>query len=346
MQNVQASLLPFHLHRKTLEVPNGLTLEEMVECVFPKKNIPGIRIVVNIGDQVIPRSQWKSIKPKAHTLVGINAVAAGGGGGKKNPLAALISIALIVAAPYIVASLAPTLAAGMVGAVGPYTAGQFAIAQGIVRVGISAIGFLATSMLSSVPKQRPQAQPSATESTTQFIEGASNSISRYSPIPVNLGVNRMFPPQAALPYTETSDNKQFVRQLFTYGFGNVKISDRKIGETALSEYDGVEIVDRLAGDLNTGTPLYSNDVVQDGYSVTISNATGYITRTTQANADEAQVDITFASGLTQYNDQAQRQNRTVSFEIRYALTGTTDWINKAEDVSYGSQSIIVPFPTA
>jgi hypothetical protein len=343
MQQVQASLLPFHLHRQTLEVPNGLTLDQMVDCVFPHRKIPGIKIVINIGDQVIPPSQWKNIKPKAHTLVGINAIAAGGGGGKKNPLTALIAIALVVAAPYIVAAIAPTAAAAVTA--GTATFGQ-TLAVSAIRIGISMVGFLATSMLSSVPKQRAQAAPSAAEATTQFIEGASNSINRYGTIPVNLGVNRMFPPQAALPYTETSANKQYVRQLFTYGFGKVQISDRKIGETALSEYDGVEIVDRLNGDLNTGTPLYSTDVVQDGYSVVASAAAGYITRTTQPNVDEAQVDLTFSSGLTEYNSQAQRLNRTVSFEVRYALTGTSDWVNRAVDVSYGEQSVTVPFPTA
>lgn len=342
MQRVQASLLPFHLHRKTLEVPNGLTLEQMVDHVFPHK-VRGIQIVINIGDQIIPRSQWSSVKPKPLTLVGINAVAAGGGGGKKNPLTALIAIALIVAAPYIVAAIAPT-AAGAVAA-GTATFGQ-TLTVGAIRLGIGLVGFLATSMLSSVPKQRPSAAPSASEPTTQFIEGASNSINRYGVIPVNLGVNRMFPPQAALPYTETSGNKQYVRQLFTYGFGKVQITERKIGETALSEYDSVEINDRLDGNLIDGTELYSTDVVQDGYSVTVSAAAGYITRTTQANVDEAQVDITFSSGLTEYNSQAQRQNRTVEFEIRYALTGTTDWINTVADVTYGSQSVVVPFPTA
>ena len=343
MQQVQASLLPFHLHRKTLEVPNGLTLDQMVDAVFPHRKVPGIRIVINIGDQVIPPSQWKNIRPKAHTIVGINAVAAGGGGGKKNPLTALIAIALVVAAPYIIGAIAPAASAAV--AAGTATFGQ-TLTVGAIRLGIGMVGFLATSMLSSVPKQRPQAAPSPAESTTQFIEGASNSINRYGPIPVNLGVNRMFPPQAALPYTETVGNKQYVRQLFTYGFGKVNVSERKIGETALSEYEGVEIVDRLAGDLNTGTGLYSNDVTQDGYSVTVSAAAGYITRTTQADVDEAQVDITFSQGLTEYNDQAQRMNRTVSFEIRYALTGTTDWINRATDVTYSSQSAVAAFPSA
>lgn len=345
MQKVQASLLPFHLHRKTLEVPNGLTLEDMAAFVFPNQKLPGIRIVININDEIVPRHMWKSIRPKAGTIVGINAVAAGGG--KKNPLATVIMVALIIAAPYVIGALAPTLAAGFVGTVGPFTAGQFALAQGIVRVGIALVGFLATTMLSSVPKQNNPDAVNATESPTQFIEGAQNELNRYGVIPVPLGVNRMFPPQGALPYTETSANLQYVRQLMVYGFGNnLQITDRKIGETPLSDYNGVEMNDRLTGNLNSGTQLYSNDVVQDGYSVTVSSATGYITRTTQPNTDEAQVELTFAQGLTQYNASAQRFNATVAFEIRYAITGTTDWINRATNITYGSQSVVVSAPVA
>jgi len=323
MQQVQASLLPFHLHRKTLEIPEGLTLKEIVEHIYPRR-IQGVEIVVNIGDHVVPRSQWASIKPKPMTLVGINAIAAGGKNGKKNPIVALVAIAVLIAITVAFPGTAPVT----------------------LRLATSIAISLAVSMLSSVPKQRQRPGASEAEASSQFIEGASNKIDRYGVVPVVLGTNRMFPPQAAVPYIETTDNKQYVRQLFTYGFGKIKITDRKIGETSLSQYDGIEINDRLEADMNSGLPLYSNDVLQDGYSVILSFATGYVLRTTRDDVDEAQIDITFVNGLTEYNDSGQRNNRTVEFEIRYALTGTTDWINTASDVTYSSQTVTAPFPTA
>lgn len=342
MQNIQASLLPFHLHRKTIEVPSGLTLEQMVEYVFPRK-IPGVDIVVNIGDHVIPKDKWRSIKPKEMTLVGINAVAAGGKG-KKNPLAMIISIALIVAAPYIIGAIAPV--AGAAVAAGTASFGQM-VTVGLIKAGIGMVGMLATSMLSSVPKQRaPTGPTSPAEPNTQFIEGASNKIGRYDPIPVNLGVNRMWPNQAALPYTETVNSKQYVRQMFTYGFGKVQISDRRIGETLITEYDGVEMSDRLNADLAEGTPLYTNDVFQDGYSVLLTNATGYVTRTTQPNADEASIDVTFQQGLTRYSELGNRNTWTVEFEVQFAPTGTDEWTNGNSDVEIAEQVVAAAFPTA
>ncbi len=338
MQQIQASLLPFHLHRKTLEVPEGLSLYEITEYLYPRK-IPGVDIVINIGDIVIPEKKWKSIKPKTHTLVCINAVASGGGG-KKNPLAIILTIAVIIAAPYIATALAPGAAAAA--AAGTATFAQTAT-LGAIKLGVSMVGSLISSMLSSVPKQH-RANASPLENSTQFIEGASNKIDRYGVIPVNLGTNRYFPPQAALPYTETSGNKQYVRQIFTYGYGKVRVSERRLGETLLSEYDGVEMNDRLNADLVDGVPLYSNDIFQDGYSVLLSNAAGYIVRTTQRDSDEADIDITFINGLTSFNDNGQRNSKFVDFEVQFALTGTGNWSNGNSNVSIGAQTVNVEFP--
>lgn len=338
MQNVQVSLLPFHLHRKTLQVPEGLTIKDYVDHLFPKK-IRGVDIVVNIGDEVVPKNMWARVRPKPMTLIGINAIPAGGKG-KKNPLATILSIALIVAAPYVVGALAPALAASFVGTVGPYTAAQYALASGIIKVGLGLVGFLATSMLSSTPKQRSR-ETSPREGSTQFIEGSSNKIDRFGVIPVNLGVNRMFPPQAALPYTETVANKQFVRQLFTYGFGKVMVTDRRIGETLLNEYQGVEIEDRLNEDLANGTSIYSNDVFQEGFSVVVSNAAGYITRTTQRNVDEASIDLTFTNGLVRYTFEGKRGASGVNFVVQFAPTGTNNWSSAGTPTAYLAQNVTI-----
>lgn len=345
MQTVQTSLLPFHLHRKTLQVPEGLTIQEIVDFIFPHR-VKGVDIVVNIGDHVIPRSNWARVRPKSLSLIGVNAVPAGGKG-KKNPLATILSIALVVATPYIAPYIAGA-AMGTSAATASFMAqagvSSFTTAMGIARIGISLVGFLATSMLSSTPKQKARPQASPQEASSQFIEGASNKIDRYGVIPVNLGTNRMFPPQAALPYTETVANKQYSRQIFTYGFGKVAVSERRLGETLLSEYEGVEMNDRLSADLDEGVALYTNDVYQEGYSVLVSNATGYITRTTQPGADEADIDLTFQNGLTTYNDAAQRGSRSVDFEIQFAPTGTSNWSAGNSNVSVSSQSVTVPQP--
>ncbi|MBD4185358.1 hypothetical protein GUH45_17240, partial [Xanthomonas citri pv. citri] len=61
---------------------------------------------------------------------------------------------------------------------------------------------------------------------------------------------RMTPPYGAEPYTEVQGDDQYLRLLFVWGYGPLDISDIKIGETDISEYDGVEIETRqgYAGD--------------------------------------------------------------------------------------------------
>ena len=84
MQNIQTSLLPFNFNSDTIEIPEGLSLQEIVDRVFPRK-IRGVNLIVMLGDEAIPRALWGSIKPKQAAMVSINVVPGKDGG--KNPLA-------------------------------------------------------------------------------------------------------------------------------------------------------------------------------------------------------------------------------------------------------------------
>ena len=332
MQTVQTGTLPFTANRETIHVAEGLTIEEMVNVVIPRQ-VNGLDIVVNVNDQIIPKEKWASVKPKVSAIVGINIVPAGGKGGKKNPLVTILSIVVAIAAPYAAGAI---LGPGIIAS----TAAGAAAISGAVRIGISMIGYLALSMLSSTPKQRS----SVAESQTQFIEGASNAINKFGVIPINLGVNRMFPPQAALPFTETVGNDQYVRQLFTYGYGKVLVTERKFGETLLSEYNEVELEDKFNADLSSGVALYSTDVYQEGLEVDVTFAAGYILRTTQNDVDEASVDLTFARGLVAYSEKGNKFGAQVNFTIEYAPTGTSSWSNSVAGLSVSAQNVAIPIP--
>jgi len=338
MQEIQTALLPFQQTRKTVVIPEGMTLQEMIEYLVPV-DYAKLEFRILINSELIEKKYWRSVRPKQSAIVTINTVPGKGGGGK-NPLATVISIAALIAAPYAAGAFGSSLALGIFGG-GVATAGQVAFASGLIKVGIAGVAYLATSALSSTPAQSNNtrsANTSITESKTQYVEGASNEILPYGIIPANLGTNRMFPPQAALPYTETSGKKQYSRQMFTYGYGDVEITERKIGETLTSEFTEIEMEDKLSSDLNDGVDLYSNDVYQDGYAVTVSNSTGWITRTTQPNIDEFEIELTWSQfyGLSSEGDV---QNITAAFEYRYAPTGTTDYVETVA-VSYTERTTV------
>jgi hypothetical protein len=341
---VYAAPLPFSNAQQAVKALPGSTLQEIVNNVIPAPyKRAGIAALVMINGESIPMEYWPSIKPKQGAIVNIRVVPQGGGGGK-NPIATLLSIAVLVAAPYIGQFAAFSLAGGM----GPLTAAQTAFGQ-FVTAAVGAIGRLAVSALAPPPSPSNRGFDKVSnpaESPTQFIEGAKNSITPFGVVPVCLGTNRMFPLQAARPFTETKDNDQYVRQLFTYGFGpQVVISDLKIGESALTDFDNFDIEHKLAGDLHTGTDLYASDVFQEDMSVLVEKSAGFITRTTQIDTDEAVVDVTFPQGLCQYNDQGKRNSYRVQLELQYAETGVSpqDWTPATSGFkTFAANTITVP----
>ena len=229
MQNtnvtVQTSLMPFKRTFDTIGLNQCKTLQDVIDCTVPY-NFKDCKLVVTHNGMVV-YEDYSLVELKEDDLIGLNFVPMGGGGGGKNTV---MMIGLVVAAIAL-----PWAAAAAYGAMAATAAGSFAIggvsvlgaaAYGAVMIGGSLLLSMAQSALMSTPKQRSGTNTS--ESQTFFIEGARNTINKYGVIPINLGTNRIFPNQAALPFTETSANgkDQYVRQLFTYGYGKLLITER------------------------------------------------------------------------------------------------------------------------
>lgn len=306
---VQSSLLPFNKIFSTTTLNDCKTLQDVIDRTAPC-NFSDCNLIVTLnGEKVF--DDFKSVKLKEGDLVGLNVVPTGGGGSGKNVAAQIaITVAVVVATAY----------TGGMAASAATIAGK--VAWGAATVGVAMIGTMAQRALMSTPNQ--SSGTSKSETQKKFIEGASNTIDRYGVIPINLGTNRMFPNQAAIPYSENTAKDQYIRQLFTYGYGKLLVEERKFGETEIENFTEVELEDKLNGDLNTGTKLYTNDVYQENLNVALTYDAGYVLRTTQSNTDEVEIDISF-QGLCRYDDEGSRGNRTVSFEIQYAPTGTNEW---------------------
>lgn len=332
---IYATAKPFSNLQVKRKVLPGSTVEELVGIyVSEKTRKSNIKCKVEINGFPIDSSKWHLVKPKPGTVVDIHVVPQGGGGGKKNPIAAVLTIALLVAAPY--AGFA--LAASLVGTAG-ITFASVGFLTSAFTVGVGIIGALTINALAPPPKQNGTNLDSsdASDSPTQFIEGATNQLLPYGVIPMCLGTNRMFPPQAAKPYVETVDGDQYVRQLFTYGWGDdVVVSQLQLGETAIDQFTDVDLEHKLNGDLHTGTNLYPEVSLEDDYNVLLQQVDGYTVRTTQPNIDEAVIDITFPKGLVVYDANGGKVQKTVILDVSYAPTGTTDWspsINSFNPVS-------------
>lgn len=337
--NVFASPLPFSNQRIKTVAPVGMNLAEIVESVMPDTVRELVDAVVLLDGEVIPKAQWSKIIPSLESHLNIRVIPAGGGG-KKNPLATILSIAVLIAAPYAAGALATNVGLGIFGG-GVLTAGQLALTKGVLTAAFSIVGRLAVSAIAPPPKQSNAGifGNAAAESPTQFIEGARNSYNHFGVVPVCLGTNRIFPYQAARAYTETQDANQYVRQLFTWGYGQkLSITSLKIGETDLDQFTDFEMAHRLEGDLHEGTDLFSNNVYQEDLNVLLTSAAGYSTRTLRSQTDEALIDVTFPQGLFSIDDMGNRYNRSVSVEVEYSVSGSGIWTNIGVTTYNGQQS--------
>lgn len=311
---VQTSLMPFTRVFKTITLEDCKTIKDVINATAPLKFAEGNLIITLNGEKVC--GDWENLTLKEGDLVGLNVIPTGGGGGGGKDMGVQIAVMAVVAVAtvYTGGAAATAFAAGNYGT---------ALAWSAATIGVSMIGTMAAQALMSTPKQS-YGTNNGSETQTKFIEGARNDINKYGVVPINLGTNRIFPCQAALPYSENGVRDQYIRQLFTYGYGKLLITDKKFGETEFSNFSEVEFEDKLNGDLNTGTRLYTNDIYQENLNVALTNSAGYILRTTQSDSDEMELDVTF-QGLCGYNDDGSRYNCTVSFEVQYAPTGTQEW---------------------
>lgn len=326
---VQKSVLPFRQNFETLRLQDCKTPQEIVNKLVPF-NFVNCKLVVTLDGEILSKDKWNQ-KLKKGQIVSLNYVPTGGDDGKA-VMQVVITIAAIVATAYLGPIVGGAIAAGNYGT---------AALAGAGIVAVSMVSSMAMNALMTTPKQS-DGTLGYKDSQTQFIEGASNSINKFGVIPVNLGTNRMFPPQAALPYTETSGNDQYCRQLFTYGYGKVTVIERKLGETVLDNYDYVELEDKLNADLNSGTSLYANDVYQEDFSIKVTKEESPYLRTTQKDCDECILDFTFqglVNGITQGKYAGLKLKTTVQFEIQYAPVNTENWSTSINGATIQEQSI-------
>ena len=324
---VQRSLLPFNNVFTTISVEDCKTIQDVVEKTIPY-SFKDCKLLVTLNNELVDPDKWATTQISENDLIGLNFVPMGGKGGK-TALAVVITIAAVAGA----AALAPLAVSALGFAAG--TVGAYVV-TGAVYVGMSMLASLAIGRIMATPKQsltRDKAEDNVYGLST------SNSVDRWGVVPINLGVNRMYPKQAAMPYTENIDNDQFLRQLFTWGYGNVTVSDLKLGDTPLSSYTNVEIEDKLNGDLDSGTDLYSTDVYQEELSVSLLYNNSVI-RTAQDDANEIIVDITF-QGLTEYNNKGNRKNTSVQFRIETRPYGGSTWTTQLTPTVTGATSKVL-----
>ena len=334
---VASSPHPFKAAVHDLHIAEGRTLAEILEIIQPDE-ILRRHAVICIDDWPVPRPYWSSVRPKAGRLVSIKVVPEGGGGGK-SPLRTILTLGVIAAS----FAFAGPLGTALVGAEG------LALGAGITisasSVGSAVILGVGSILVNAIAPVRPPSIGSGpnnpAESPSFFIDQARNAIRPLAPVPVIFGRHRVIPPLGAVPVTEAVGDYNHLRQIFVWGYGPCRVTDIRIGETPIGDFDDVRINTFEGRDSDDEPSLYTNDVHQDNFSISLENAPAntdpeppgaWSTRRSEANADELSIDIAFPRGIAEFDDRGKRGSYSVVVQVQYRTAGGSTWTNLGESV--------------
>ncbi len=250
-------------------------------------------LYVELDGEPVPRERWAETIPGAGQTVTVRVVPGDG--------QTFLSFALLAASLWI-----------------PGALGLSGVVKGVAAAGIMALG----QTLIGPPTQNTGGDE--IPQRRDAITGVRNQINPYGPIPRVYGRHRFYPPLAAMPYTEIVGDAQYMRMLFCLGYGPLDISDPRIGDTPITSYEGVQY------EVTESPTLFVDSVFEEALSVTLARsdqAGNSATRTTQADAEEISVDLTFPQGLARTTKKGKRHPMEVGIKIEYSPAGANTWSN-------------------
>lgn len=213
----------FSVARVDVSLPEGGTLLDILAAGGLK---PGAGYRVFLDGSEIRREGWGHVRPKGGRLVTVAVVPRGGGGqgGDSNKglrtVLTVVVIAAAIMAPYAIPELAGTMG------------GSF-LSAGIILGGSLLVNAL-------VPPPRPKLTNQEDSKRSPSIDGVGNEARPYGAVPQNFGENVFAPCYGGLPYTEIAGDDQYIRVLFLVSYGPQMLTDLKIGQTPIDQFEGVE----------------------------------------------------------------------------------------------------------
>lgn len=199
-----------------------------------------------LNGKPLMRSGWAVTWVKPGDLLQFHTLPAGGGGGggKKNPLATVMSIAMMVVAPAIGAAIGSAI--GLTGTAFSVL-GHAVTWSKIIGGAVSLIG---GALISAIFPAGKPATPSVSwgggyqstqaPSPTYSLQAQGNQARLGQPIPAIYGRTLLVPDLAAQPYGEYVDNEQYLYQFHAIGQGEYDVEAVRISDTSIGSFPEVE----------------------------------------------------------------------------------------------------------
>ncbi|MFK4060316.1 host specificity factor TipJ family phage tail protein [Brucella anthropi] len=316
--------------RIEMVLPEGMTVGEIISTALPgatdaDKARCRVALVTDHGSVIVQREYWRQVRPRPGVRVVIRLIPG------KNALKSILSIVVAVAAVALGAMFGPALGA-FLGFSGSTAA---AVGTGIIGLGVNLLGNLLINALI------PPARPDDERRNSYSISGWNNRLEPDGAVPVVLGEIRHAPPFAARSWSEIIGDWQYVHALFNFGEGPLELSDFRIGDTSISEYDEVDIEVREGRDTDPPVSLYPRQILEENIGVELTRplvrddlgevvdsepaVETPVVRTTGADAAGATLVLAFPAGLIRFNDEGKKRQRNVRVRVEQRLVQAEEW---------------------
>lgn len=311
--------------RVTAVITAGKSLEDIIMQMCDEMNVP--EYVRNQGAACInlmyvPRDRWATTFPKHGDTVIFRLRGVAGGGGLFGSIGSILGIAAIVAAA------ALTWWAGGTGAavVGGWLGVSSTIAGGLMAVTSLGLTVAGMALLNNSIAAKPAAMSGGTADVGSFVDskflgGGNNSLRTYESIPQVLGIGRMTFDYLGKPYTEQADQyTNYLRVIFTAGYGPVQIEDIRNGDTPITSYNEIQHNIHVGWGGDQTPELYTQDASETNVSVTLGKHQ-HNYRITDDEVDQIQVVLYWPQGLWYRNNRGEKCNITSTGIIRFREVG-------------------------
>lgn len=340
-------ILPDGTIQETIDLADGLTLEQAARTLFPdtEGKFPA-PVIALVGDTPAIRELGDWDFPLHGAQVQFRALAMGGGGGGSNPLQMVMQIAIIALAA------AATWYVGGLG--GTFLGLGMSFWGGMAGAGVMMLGTLLMGALfqQKLPSGQMGALNAAQASPTYSINANGNQIRMYQVEPECFGRMKIVNDYVANTWTQYIGNDQIGYFVYGIGRGRYEIESLQYGETVFWK-DGEFVAD-------TGYEIQDLEFIEPGGKVTIfpdnvvtsdevsgqelfapndeefSGTIGpYTTNPPGTTTNKLLFDFVFQQGIGRYNDQGQLNDYTVEWRIDYRTVddlgeGTSEWATLAE----------------
>jgi sulfur carrier protein ThiS len=295
-------------NKQLFEAPINTTIadwlnNQKIEFVLPT-------ICLKNGEPIL-RAQWAEYPLTEDDCVVFIPLPQGGGGGGNKILRSVLTIAVMVAAPYAGSALASSL--GITSTVG----------TALVTAGVALAGSALVNVL--VPPPMPSLGGSFGSATapspTYSLQAQGNQARLGQPIPVLYGRHIIYPDLAATPYTRYENNDQILYQLHCIGQGEYDLESIRIEDTPISSFEEIEYEVLSPGQTIT---LIDADVVTApevaGQELLSTANNGdwigpFTANPADTQAERLSIDILLPRGLYYANDTGGLETRSLRWRI-------------------------------